>query len=704
MTKTGMTVAVALGALLVHGAPRAEEPVRLDEVSVTATRVERPTRTVPQSIAVIGKAEIEGQKMMNIEDALDGTPGVIIDSKNGGYDARLIIRGAGVKSRYGIREIMVLRDGVPMTDPDSFTRLDFIDTQDIEQIEVVKGPGSLYATGSAGGTIHIISKSVFEAENRLRIGLGNEGQELYHLRYGDMITENQALALSATRKVIDNDWRRWNRFRSNQASLKHGAFIGDGVLESEISYSEADLNLPGTMDRAQFAAFQRTGTQTETADPWKHSARDSRIWFGNIRYEQEIGNITLRPRAYLTRWEHFHPVTGFINVSDDNWIYGTDLEAVWAHGIFARPSTLAAGVTLRRDQSKDAKKYTYADVQTQAIVVRGRPVQRILATLSNDIGQLAQVQTTTNTLYGVFAQESVQVTERLLLDVGFRLDQSKFEIDTNELIGFDYSNNAYSTANAAGRGSTESDFTLFAPKIGLSYTVIPGANIYASAAQAGQVPSSSEVETNAGLDAAVSTNYEIGFKLRRSRFDLDAAIYYNTIKDDIVATRLNNQTTYLNAGKTRKLGFEIAGGYEVLAGLTLGGSYAYSDYEFEKFTEFVFGVGDVDRSGNALPLVPRHQYGLFADWNHPGGWKARIETSSFGEYWLDNANTEKYGGYDFVTNAMLGYEFGPHSLSLNVSNIFDEHYAAEAKKDLSGEVSFAAAAPRLWMATYRLVF
>ncbi|MBK7813838.1 MAG: hypothetical protein IPJ52_05735 [Rhodocyclaceae bacterium] len=31
----------------------------------------------------------------------------------------------------GIREIMVLRPGVPLSDPDSFTRLDFVDTLDL---------------------------------------------------------------------------------------------------------------------------------------------------------------------------------------------------------------------------------------------------------------------------------------------------------------------------------------------------------------------------------------------------------------------------------------------------------------------------------------------------------------------------------------------------------------------------------------------
>ncbi len=138
------------------------EDARLDEISITATREARLSAEVPQAIAVVGKAELAEKKMFNVKEALQGIPGVLVDSKNGGFDARLIIRGAGLKAPYGIREIMVLRDGVPLTDPDSFSRLDFVDTQDIERIEIAKGPGNLFAAGSSGGAIQIFSKSVFD--------------------------------------------------------------------------------------------------------------------------------------------------------------------------------------------------------------------------------------------------------------------------------------------------------------------------------------------------------------------------------------------------------------------------------------------------------------------------------------------------------------------------------------------------------------
>ena len=123
----------------------AKDPVpehELEAVSITATRVARKTAEMSSSVTVIDEEVIEETKMFNVKEVLRSTPGVLIDTKNQGYDSRLIIRGAGLKARYGIRDIMVLLDGVPITDPDSMTRMDFIDTQLIEQIEVVKGPQS----------------------------------------------------------------------------------------------------------------------------------------------------------------------------------------------------------------------------------------------------------------------------------------------------------------------------------------------------------------------------------------------------------------------------------------------------------------------------------------------------------------------------------------------------------------------------------
>lgn len=697
MKQHPLPVLAAIFALVVASAVRAEETTRIEEVSVTATREARPTRDVPQTISVISEQKIEDAKMVNIKDAIQGTPGVLIDSKNGGYDARLIVRGAGLKAPYGIREIMVLRDGVPMTDPDSFTRLDFIDTQDIARIEIAKGPGNLYSTGSAGGAIHILSRSVFEDRpDSIRLGLGNEGAENLHLRYGQKLGADQAMALTFSHRAQDNDWRIWNRFDTQQLGVKHGLTMGaNATLETELSYSQADLQLPGSMSAAQFETFKATGEQTATKDAWKHSGRYSKIWFFNTKYEKQDGAVTWKPRFYYTQWTHYHPVTGIINETGD-WVqtYGTDLEGHYRHALGGHKATLVAGVTLRVDDNSDSRKYQYRDYTTGF-------GGRITATLSDAKGTLASTASSKNTLYGVFMQESVRLGDRWLVDAGFRLDRSRFKIDENEIWKYDYSAGKYAAGD--GRRSIDKSYTLPAPKIGASYRLSDTMSLFAVAAQAHQVPSESEISSNPDLDSAKSTNYEIGVKGRGARYAWDLSVYVNPVKDEIITVVQNTQSVYMNAGKTDKKGLEFSGNLKLTDNFDVGAGYAYSRYQYAEFTEKV-GTSNIDRSGNWLPYVPRHQYGVFAAWRHPSGVRARIESNSWGSYYLDNANSEKYEGYDWVTNLMVGYEKGPHLVAFNVDNVFDEHYAVEVKKDTSGSVSYSAASPRTYLLNYRYNF
>ncbi|HSH14194.1 MAG TPA: TonB-dependent receptor, partial [Desulfurivibrionaceae bacterium] len=229
----------------------------------------------------------------------------------------------------------------------------------------------------------------------------------------------------------------------------------------------------------------------------------------------------------------------------------------------------------------------------------------------------------------------------------------------------------------------------------------------ASLATGVQSPSESEISENQELKMVETQSYELGLKGRGARYSFDTSVYYAPVKNEVVKVLNDGLTEYVNAGKTDKKGFEFAGSLTMLEGLETGLSYAYSDYTFDAFSEQVrVGrlVNDVDRSGNRLPYVPVHQYSLFAAYHHPSGFKARVQTYTWGSYYMDNANTEKYSGYDLVTNLMLGYEKGPYDFSLNLENLFDKRYAVEVTKDTSGVKSYTPAAPMLAMARLNYKF
>jgi len=680
---------------------RAEE-MRLDEISITATREERASGEVPQAIAVVGKEELEEKKMFNVKEALQEIPGVFVDSKNGGFDARLIIRGAGLKATYGIREIMVLRDGVPLTDPDSFSRLDFVDTQDIERIEIAKGPGNLFAAGSSGGAIQIFSKSVFDdAANNLKLGIGTEGTQNYHLRYGKTFT-NQAVALTATHRQMDNDWRIWNQFDTTQTSIKHGLLLDGGSLESEISYAEANIQLPGAMDKALYDQFVATGKQTATSEAWQHSGRYSKVLFLNSKFEMERGDFTFKPRVYYNTWHHYHPVTGIVNETEDwVWNLGADLEGQWRHP----GGSLVGGITARQERTPDAHKYQYSQVKTTtsrgACVDSATATGRIIATCSDAKGRLAEIDDATSLLTGVYAQESWRPSDRWIVDIGMRYDVIDFTDDNQEFWKYDFAAGKY----VAGEGITRSEKTyrLPAPKLAVSYKLTDSLNLFGMIAQAGQVPSQSEFSNNPDLDAPISRNHEIGLKGRSKDWWFDASVYLNSVEKEIVTINTGGVNDFVNAGETERKGLELSGSFNLPESFEIGGYYGYADYTYKSFSEPVGGV-NVDRAGNTVPFIPKNQYGVFLGWSSPAGWKARLSSNTWGEYWLDNANTEKYEGWDWVTNFSLSYEKKGHSLTFNADNLFDDLYAMEVKKDTTGRVTYAAAAPRTLLLTYRYDF
>ena len=601
---------------------------------------------------------------------------------------------------------MVLRDGVPMTDPDSFTRFDFIDTQDIQSIEIAKGPGSIFAAGSAGGTIHILSKSVFDnQQRRIKLGGGTYGTANLHGRYADKISENDFMAFTFSRRQSDNDWRRWNHYDSTQAGLKHGHLFGSGAtLESELSYTEANMQLPGDMDEVQFKGFEKTGTQEETNSAWRHSGRYSTIVFFNTKYEAQVGDLTFKPRLYANQWEHLHPVTGAINESGPVTVYGTDLQSDWNHRLFDDEAMLIFGLTARVEHADHSKKYRYADLDTR-FVTSPYPHTEIVATRSDEKGALMSEESYTNTLYGFYLQETLRPGERWLMDLSFRFDKAGFSTRGEETTAYDYSSGNYGSGE--GNYTLDKTYDLASPRIGVSYRLTDTANLFATVARQDQTPSSGEFLDNRGLKASTSTNYEVGIKGRSPSFSYDLSAYLNPVQNEIVTTLdANNERVYQNAGETDKKGVELSTVYLLQENLSIGVNYAYSDYTYKAFEEVVYdnGATIVDRSGNRLKYIPMSQYTLFADYRHPSGLKAAVQSHTWGEYYMDDANTGKYDGYAFLTNLMLGYETGAHTITLNVNNLTDIHYAAEAKKSTSGDYSYAAGAPRTALLSYTYAF
>jgi len=669
-----------------------------DSITVTATRTARPTEQVPAAVTVIGQDAIARTPMTNIKQAIVGTPGTLIESKSQGYDARLIIRGAGLKARYAVREVMVLLNGIPITDPDSLTRLDFVDTHLVDRIEVVRGPNStLWGINSTAGAINVVTRSPFAGHGGgARLDIGSHGARNVQLGYTGDIADTHFFNVNFSRRQSTNDWREWNEFDTTQLTLQPSWIFGNGwIWESFISYTEANLQLPGRLivnsDQGvdQWTPYVEAGEVERTGEPWKHSSRESKILFFGSKLVKRFGKVRLMPVLYLNSWQHLHPVTARINDAD-TLVGGIDLQADYDHGF----GVLTGGVTMRAD-NQDSEAYTYADVVTI-------PTGRIVSTLSDARGDHMRTLRRKTVLYGIYAQESLRLGTRWLVDAGVRYDRIKFDVTGHEWVDYDWSRGSY--VDGEGSIDTVQTYTAFSPRVGVVCNVNDVLHVYGNISTGTQTPTSDELTLNPDLDLTRVMNYEIGLKVRRPNLTMDSAVYYSPVRDEVVQViRPYGEAEYVNAGETEKKGLELAITWKPWLGVSLGGSYSYSDYTFEEFSEPAFGR-NIDRSGNALPYVPEHYYSVFAGYTHPSGAYVQATANTWGEYWTDNANSEMYEGYGLVTDLSLGYQTRRFELALILQNLFDQRYAVEVQKDLYGGLRYSPAAPRYALARFALKF
>lgn len=151
-------IAIAMGFTSVAFAQdqSTDKTVSLDTIVVTASRTEQKIKDVPARISIVEPQIVEQSPIASLPQLLQ-TDASINMVQSGGYGqaASIFLRGGNSN------QTLVLRDGVRLNSNTSGTAsLPFIDTTDIKQIEVLKGPASvLYGTDAISGVVQLISKT-----------------------------------------------------------------------------------------------------------------------------------------------------------------------------------------------------------------------------------------------------------------------------------------------------------------------------------------------------------------------------------------------------------------------------------------------------------------------------------------------------------------------------------------------------------------
>ena len=213
----------------------------LEEVVVTATRSNLSKKKVTQSIQVVENKEISQQQVTDAHEILRDVPGVsVTQTGSRGGPTSLFIRGGGANHN------LVLIDGVRVNQAGGSFEFAYLPLDNIEKIEVLKGPQSaLYGSDGMGGVIQIMTKkgrgktttdfsiaggnyNTFEERVQTSGGLGNGG-----------------FSLGASRIDSDGILNVNNRFGETSFSARFDQKLYESVdLDGAVRYIDVIFQFP----------------------------------------------------------------------------------------------------------------------------------------------------------------------------------------------------------------------------------------------------------------------------------------------------------------------------------------------------------------------------------------------------------------------------------------------------------------------------
>ncbi len=161
-----------LTAPVMHAHGQRADTTRLERVIVTADRVERSLRHTSSTVTVLDGAALRDAGIMLVLEALRATPGIAV-VQSGGPGSQASIFSRGGESDY----TRLLIDGVPQNDPGGAVDLSTLTTDNIDRIEIVRGPGSvLYGSDAVAAVVHVFTRRASATDVQMNVTAGSLGQ------------------------------------------------------------------------------------------------------------------------------------------------------------------------------------------------------------------------------------------------------------------------------------------------------------------------------------------------------------------------------------------------------------------------------------------------------------------------------------------------------------------------------------------------
>jgi iron complex outermembrane receptor protein len=607
-----------------------------DPVVVTATRVDQPSLEIPASVDRLYGEELRlGRPQVNLSESLGRVPGLLVlNRQNYAQDLQVSSRGFGARASFGVRGIRLIADGIPASMPDGQGQAATFDLGSASRIEVLRGPFSALYGNASGGVINVLTEDAPPTPT-LESGLyaGSYGTRRAALKLGAQ-AEGIGHVVNLSRFESDG-YREHSAVRRDQLNTRLRLPLGEGTGLTVVGMS---LHQPETLDPLGLTAAQAAQNPRQAAPvALSFNTRKS-------VYHDQVG-VTLE-----------HVVAGTTRLQASAWGGGRDVVRFLSIPLAAQAAATSAGgvVDLARAFGGAALR---AHVETEA---GGRPL-RVSAGLEyermderrrgfvNDngvAGALKRDEDNAVHAADAYAQAEWRFAERWSAHAGVRSSRVEFKSADNFI----------AAGNLDDSGAAR--FSATTPVAGVVLRLDTLTSLYANYGRGFETPTFVELAyRNAGtglnfdLVPSRSRHVEAGVKaVRPGLARVNAALFDIETRDEVVVDAASGgRTTFRNAGRTERRGFEL--GAESLSPGPFEARVAYTWLDAAYAGDFGTAA-----AGRQLPGVPKEQFYAEGAWRHaPWGLRVGLELLQRSRVPVNDTNSEFARGFT-VLNAVVGFE------------------------------------------------
>ena len=658
-----------------------------------------------QTATAIDMKRFAETPVFSVADILRESPGVSIKQGNGPRDLGISIRGSNARNGFGIRNIVILEDGFPVTQPDGLSRSDLIDPHAYSGIDVWRGPSSAlfgnYATGGAlnfrtrpGGEINGVEYGIDVGSfnylnNYVSAGTktGNfegsvfisdvRGDGYYGYSTFDTQTINMLLTYRPTTsdtitvKAIDNELdtelpfrMSLNQFKQNpfQKGCKTNATKAAGCATNPFS---ATGNTSGPNSNAVLQTAEEAGAN-----------RDDRRTIGGVRWEHAFDAATTGQVQIVVDDRDINQPTGRTSAIGDYLSYNVST-GITNRSSFAGLPTLAYLGAFWNYLPVDGLSYNVAPGGNAKL-------------------GLLQSETTGSTMnFGARARQEVRLTNTVAVVGGATIERTELDGSQRSF--------TYDTAGVTLTDRTVSadrSITNVAPELGVVYTPNRAWQFHARVGTGYGTPQFTNLfvtpqgqpGNNTDLQSQTNVGYDVGADWTPVRgVMLSLTGFYEFFENELVSQSPGPglPSFTFNAPASEHRGIEAAADIALGGGARFTAAYIFNDQIYTDYQELLSGATKPDdRAGNKIPGVSPHELTARLSYDARDGtykgWGAYAEYQWHDGFYMENANLLVAPGYDTVDlNVHYATEFssGPIRSFLayfEIRNVFDETYIASA--------------------------